>query len=87
VEILERILYRLPPGVKVRREGFGLLFYSPKDGKLAFVNCGNLINPDCLSKDDGFRLSCRNAHDEDKVRLLLRELVRKGLLFEERINI
>jgi putative mycofactocin binding protein MftB len=73
----------LSPGVKVRQESSGLLFYSSKDSKLTFVKCGNLIDADCLSQGEGFRLGGEN---EDKVELLLEELVKKGLLFGERAD-
>ena len=36
-------MYCLSPGVRARKEGFGLLFYSSKDAKLTFVKSGGLL--------------------------------------------
>ncbi len=39
-------VYHLRPGVQVRREAFGLLFYNYKGPRLYFVPSRDLISPD-----------------------------------------
>jgi putative mycofactocin binding protein MftB len=74
--------YALPPGVRVRREGFGLLFYNSKDAKLTFVRSGVLLE---VSVDPmkHYRLTAtREAAERERAFNLLRALVRKGLIHE-----
>jgi putative mycofactocin binding protein MftB len=37
--------YKLAPGTQVRREDFGLLFYTMRGPRLFFLNCGRLLEP------------------------------------------
>jgi putative mycofactocin binding protein MftB len=39
------MLCRLAPGVQVRRESWGLLFYHPARHKLCFVRSGDWLSP------------------------------------------
>jgi putative mycofactocin binding protein MftB len=41
--------YRLQKGVRVRKENFGLLFYSRNGPKLTFVHTGPWMHPDFFS--------------------------------------
>ncbi len=38
--------YALAPGVQVRGEEFGLLFYNRRGPRLFFLSCGALLTPD-----------------------------------------
>lgn len=37
--------YRLAPGTQVRKEDFGLLFYTMKGPRLFFFKCGRRLDP------------------------------------------
>jgi len=41
--MLESRKYTLAPGVQVREEDFGLLFYSMNGPRLYFLSCGDLL--------------------------------------------
>jgi len=77
--------YELPPGVRARREKFGLLFYNSKDAKLTFVRSEELLgleaNPDGTRRIAVGRESGERA---GKARRILEALLRKGLILETR---
>lgn len=84
--------YRLQSGVRVRKEKFGLLFYSRNGPKLTFVYSGQWIRPDFFSGRftlsewlDHERLKARKEMNEDllkAIETLLSRLVNKGLIIE-----
>jgi putative mycofactocin binding protein MftB len=80
--------YRLSPGVRARRERFGLLFYNSRDTKLTFVKSGEFFDVAPDSECD-FRLTvCRdNSEGEGKIKRLLEALLKKGLIVETRISV
>jgi putative mycofactocin binding protein MftB len=80
--------YRLSPGVRARRENFGLLFYSSRDARLTFLKSGDLlsVSPDpdlhyCLTAD------CKDGEAEAKTRRFIELLLKKGLIVEERVRL
>ena len=42
-------VFNLAPGIRVRKERFGVLFYNPKGPKLAFLHSGPWIQPEFFS--------------------------------------
>jgi putative mycofactocin binding protein MftB len=75
--------YFAHPGVRVRGEDFGLLFYNTADTKLTFVKCGASVQ---LSFGDGgatqLMLSCDDEGATKKASDLLKRLAKKGLIIE-----
>jgi putative mycofactocin binding protein MftB len=84
--------YRLPRGVRVRKEDFGLLFYCRNGPKLTFVYSGPWIRPEFFSgqltlREWLQRESLKEPEEKHiglEVRLLrvLSTLVDKGLIVE-----
>lgn len=75
--------YPLCPGVRARREEFGLLFYNSRDAKLTFVNCGQLLILDRKGKDRFVIASSIDAAEEQrKTRGYIASLLKKGLIGE-----
>ncbi len=77
-------MYCLSPGVRARKEGFGLLFYSSKDAKLTFVKSGGLLRIDPGPRGERLLAMSGEAGAEGKVVRLLDVLSRKGLIVELR---
>lgn len=80
--------YRLSPGVRARRENFGLLFYSSRDARLTFLKSGELlsVSPDadrhyCLTAD------CKDGDTGAKTKRFIELLLKKGLIVEERVRL
>jgi putative mycofactocin binding protein MftB len=46
IETTENIRYKLAPGTQVRREDFGLLFYTQTGPRLYFLPSGDLLDCD-----------------------------------------
>lgn len=82
------ILYGLAPGVSVRKESFGLLFYNAKDTNLTFVRSGDLIDPEYLCEEryesEFYRWDIRA---NEKTRKILAQIVDRGLVLEKRISL
>jgi putative mycofactocin binding protein MftB len=82
------ILYGLAPGVSVRKESFGLLFYNARDTNLTFVRSGDLIDPEYLweerHKSEFYRWDIRA---NEKTRKILAQIVDRGLVLEKRISL
>ncbi|MCL6557235.1 MAG: mycofactocin biosynthesis chaperone MftB [Firmicutes bacterium] len=86
---MEKFLYRLAPGVTVRKESFGLLFYNAKDTNLTFINSGDLIEPESFDQERElleFTDRCASENSK-KIDYVLKELVKRGLLLERRVFI
>ncbi len=84
---VERDYYSLPPGVRARKESFGLLFYNSKEGKLTFVRSGNLL--DIRRDPEGGRRLVVNSADEtawEKAQRICRALAKKRLIDEPEIR-
>jgi putative mycofactocin binding protein MftB len=78
--------YFLSPGVRARREKFGLLFYNNRDAKLTFLKSGDLL--DVVSDtQSSYRLTTdsKDGKGEGKIKRLLELLLKRGLIVEERI--
>lgn len=79
--------YRLSPGVRARKERFGLLFYNSRNARLTFVKSGESFDivPD---SECGFRLMvCRDNGEGERIKRTLEALLRRGLIVETRIGI
>ena len=78
----EKTHYALPPGVRVRKERFGLLFYNSRDAKLTFVRSGDLLEV-LVDPKRNFKLTAIYATAEKERTLrLLTALAKKGLIDE-----
>jgi putative mycofactocin binding protein MftB len=92
LEPLTNRYYRLQKGVRVRKENFGLLFYSRNGPKLTFVHTGPWIHPDFFSGHFTIKewLNSKRLCDsgenppglETKISRALSRLADKGLIVE-----
>jgi len=86
--LAEKNNYNISPGVRARKEKFGLLFYNSKNTNLTFVKSGNL-----LTIEQGFentyvlKQHCNNESGKEKIIRLLKMLVKKELIVEIRRGI
>lgn len=78
----EKDYYPLSPGVRARREGFGLLFYNSRDAKLTFVKSGTLLDVSVDSKKNCRLTAICEATDKERTLRLLKALANKGLIDE-----
>jgi putative mycofactocin binding protein MftB len=87
-------VYKLPDGVQVRREKFGLLFYDYRGPKLFFVPSKDLVEDDFFDGAHtigGLVESICAEHDwprglvAGKVNLILELLKSKGLIYEQSV--
>lgn len=79
--------YRLSPGVRARKERFGLLFYNSGNARLTFVKSGESFDivPD---SECGFRLMvCSDNEGREQIERTLEALLRRGLIVETRPGI
>jgi putative mycofactocin binding protein MftB len=77
---VESTEYLVPDWVRVRREGFGLLFYDARSTRLTFVRSGDSLDPPPFT-GPGRRISVRGAVAvQPAIARLLEDLVAKGLL-------
>lgn len=72
----------LSPGVRVRKEAFGLLFYNSKDGKLTFVRSGNLLDVSIDAKRNYSLTPADTSAGAQKILRLVESLAAKGLINE-----
>ena len=80
----KKAVYELCPGVRVRRESFGLLFYSSRYNKLTFVKSDASLEPVCAPNgDSALSLLCNNEVEINRVKHLLKELMKKGIVVEQ----
>jgi putative mycofactocin binding protein MftB len=82
---MSEILYGLAPGVSVRKESFGLLFYNAKDTNLTFVKSADLIDPKYLyeerQKSDFYRLDIKA---NEITRKIFEQIIERGLVVEKK---
>ena len=74
--------------MRVRREGFGLLFYRSKEGKLTFVESGDLF--EVVRGSDGLSRLAVDAADgglRQKAQHACQVLREKGLIGEAEIGV
>lgn len=75
--------YPVHPGVRVRSENFGLLFYNTADTSLTFVKCGSSLQ---LSYSNDYGTYVTGTYEKEeharKVKNVLKRLVKKGLILE-----
>lgn len=79
------IKHRLGPGVQVRPEDTGLLFYNSKGPRLYYLNSGKLLSPDYFNSGVNLKrwLGDNNCHDEvllEKLSTALHDLILKEVL-------
>ncbi len=90
--ILTDMIYRLAKGVQVRKEDWGLLFYSQAESKIYFVKSGNRLHP--AYSDGSFQpdsLCCDEANGTKTssqvighpVQKLISHLVERGIIVNE----
>jgi putative mycofactocin binding protein MftB len=80
IGMTEDLHYCLAPGVRVRKERFGLLFYDSRSTKLTFVKSGNLFDLGPESHNTRLILSDEGCAGKTKVQGVLDVLVKKGLI-------
>jgi len=88
-------VWPLAEGVQVRREGFGLLFYSCRGPRLYFLPSKNLIEESFFEGKETVRELVESIHAKyglsishvrEKVNQILESLQRKGLIYEQPIR-
>jgi len=83
------MIYRLAKGVQVRKEDWGLLFYSQGESRIYFVQSGDWLSP--LYSDGAFRLDSSRCNEvkhtgastkviENSVHKLITYLVERGIV-------
>jgi putative mycofactocin binding protein MftB len=82
------MIYHLAEGVQVRKEDWGLLFYSQGDHKIYFAKSGDRLRP--LSSDGNHRPDSlyddeagNTALTEHSVQKLIKHLVERGIIVNE----
>ncbi|HPU35340.1 MAG TPA: mycofactocin biosynthesis chaperone MftB [Bacillota bacterium] len=83
---MDNTIYKLPSGLRVRKEAFGLLFYNVKDTNLTFVRVDGDLIPDSLWEKGLIAPEGRGGKEDPKYLKILKELVKRGLLVETRIS-
>jgi putative mycofactocin binding protein MftB len=78
--------YQLAPGIRARKEAFGLLFYNSKDTNLTFVKSGNLLNIERLPGNQSILITECSKIEENKITRLMNVLLEKGLIVGTRIG-
>jgi putative mycofactocin binding protein MftB len=75
----------LHPACRVRREGFGLLFYDLRGPRLLFAETGDLIPADFFSTVRGREELPHGVSDRQKPALqkFIEQLLKKGFLREQ----
>jgi putative mycofactocin binding protein MftB len=79
---------QLHPACRVRREGFGLLFYDSRGPRLLFAETGKLLHPDFFEQirhrdelPDGL-----SEREQEIMVKFITQLVEKGFLREQQIR-
>jgi mycofactocin radical SAM maturase len=73
-------LYRLTPGIRARKESFGVLFYNSKDGKLTFARSGDVFDVERNGDGTFLHADSLDGGREEKTRRFATALTAKGLL-------
>lgn len=83
-----RVRWRLAPGCQVRRERFGLLFYSLAGPRLLFAESGDLLPAELLRSGSDLEeaLRGRSAAERAGVARLMTRLVAAGVLHEQPVR-
>lgn len=80
---MSTLSYILTPQMRVRKEIFGLLFYNTRSTNLTFIESSNLIDPELLTKRNTLEeFLGENSENHIKIRQSLKELTRRGILYE-----
>lgn len=79
--------YCLSPGVKARREKFGLLFFNSKDTNLTFVKSGDLLDIEVSGNSFMLTVNLNNIIEEAKLIRCIKVLLNKRLIIETRNGI
>jgi putative mycofactocin binding protein MftB len=74
--------YVVAPHVRVRSEGFGLLFYNTQNTRLTFVRSGDLFRIKTLPGREKTIIAANEATNRRKIKKILDSLMNKGLIFE-----
>ena len=81
--VSEDKFYHLSPGVRVRRETFGLLFYNSRDTRLTFIRSGDLLDIAFISRrSSGIAIRGYSRESTAKARRVLEILLTKGLIVD-----
>ena len=88
--VLEDMFCQLSPGVQVRKEKFGLLFYDYRGPRLYFLPTGNLISDTFFATDQTVKQLITAIHGQrrwstrqeiaDYVKPIFAKLMGKGLI-------
>ena len=78
----EEACYAVSPGVRVRKEEFGLLFYNTRDSRLTFIKSGELLQIATLPTESNMITASLESAAQGRVRRLLNHLLKKGLIRE-----
>ena len=86
------MVYHLAKGVQVRKEDWGLLFYSQGENKIYFAKSGDLLQP--IHSDDTFKLAINHSEKsnssansaksiEESIQKLIASLIERGIVVRE----
>jgi putative mycofactocin binding protein MftB len=81
-QLINEFCCHLFPGVRVRKEKFGLLFYNTKDTNLTFVKSGNLLKIENSGNSSILTINPDIAIEESKFTRLIKLLKNKRLILE-----
>jgi putative mycofactocin binding protein MftB len=80
--------YKLAPGVQVRKEDFGLLFYKMKGPRLFFLPSKNLLEENFFKQKTSLRKSLSQRKEQvpnnslEILQKALQQLIKKGVILE-----
>lgn len=79
--------YTLHPACRVRREGFGLLFYDLRGPRLLFANTGDVLTPEFFAGEIGTHVALSGMAPSRRRALVafLDSLAEKGFVREQPI--
>lgn len=72
--------YAIPPPVRVRKEIFGLLFYSTEESRLTFVNSEDLLQIKTSALGEKIIFASVRPETRAKVKKLIDDLLTKRLI-------
>ena len=87
-----RTVYRLAQGVQVRKEIWGLLFYSQADHKIHFIRSRNMLYPwhfdgtwtlDRIIREIAERLKIPSESVEPSIKKVIDRLLEKEMIIDE----
>jgi putative mycofactocin binding protein MftB len=74
--------HAIVPSVRVRKEAFGLLFYTTEESRLTFVRSGDLLQIQTLPSGEKTIAAAAKPETQAKIRKLLDHLIKKRLIRE-----